>query len=86
MNEQILVILHQEHSTPGRIGQALLRRGFSLDKRRPALGEPLPDTLEHHAGVVVFGGPMSANDSNDYVRREIEWSSVPLTEKKPFFG
>ncbi len=86
MNQPILVILHQEHSTPGRVGQSLLRRGFSLDMRRPALGEPLPDTLEQHAGVVVFGGPMSANDSDDYVRREIEWSSVPLTEKKPFFG
>jgi GMP synthase (glutamine-hydrolysing) len=29
---------------------------------------------------------MSANDSDDYVRREIDWMAVPLKEEKPFFG
>jgi GMP synthase (glutamine-hydrolysing) len=80
------MVLHQEMSTPGRVGQHLIARGFSLDVRRPALGDPLPDTLARHAGVVVFGGPMSANDDTDFIKREIEWLSVPLKEKKPFLG
>lgn len=82
----VLIILHQEHSSPGRVGHLLLEKGFSLDIRRPVLGDPLPATLDGHAGAVVFGGPMSANDEEDYVRREIDWLSVPLTENKPFLG
>ncbi len=84
--EKILIILHQEHSSPGRVGQILRERGYSLDIRRPPLGDPLPETLSGHAGAVMFGGPMSANDPEDYVRRETEWLSVPLKEDKPFLG
>ncbi len=83
---KILIILHQENSTPGRVGQMLVERGFALDIRRPPLGHPLPETLADHAGAVMFGGPMSANDKEDYVHREIDWLSVPLKEEKPFFG
>ncbi|MEX3011764.1 glutamine amidotransferase [Hoeflea sp. TYP-13] len=83
---KILVILHQEGSSPGRVGQMLLRAGFDLDIRRHALGDPLPDTLDDHAGAVIFGGPMSANDDEDYVRREIDWHRVPLRENKPYLG
>ena len=78
----ILVVLHQEMSTPGRVGHYLQAHGIPLDIRRPALGCPLPETLERHAGVVVFGGPMSANDETDFIRREIEWLSVPLKERE----
>ncbi len=82
----VLIVLHQERSSPGRVGHLLLEKGLSLDIRRPVLGDPLPATLDQHAGAVVFGGPMSANDDEDYVRREIDWLSVPLTENKPFLG
>lgn len=82
----ILVILHQETSSAGRVGQLLERRGHALDIRRVVLGDCLPDTLEHHDGAVVFGGPMSANDTDEYVRRETDWLSVPLKENKPLLG
>jgi len=65
----VLIVLHQETSTPGRVGNALRALGYSLDIRRPRFGDRLPDTLEQHAGAVIFGGPMSANDPDDYVRR-----------------
>ena len=61
----VLIVLHQETSTPGRLGHALRERGFPLDIRRPPLGDDLPDTLDDHSGAVVFGGPMSANDTDD---------------------
>ncbi|TKT82935.1 glutamine amidotransferase [Aquamicrobium sp. LC103] len=83
---QILVVLHQEHSSPGRVGQLLVQHGYHLDIRRPPLGDALPDTLEEHRGAVVFGGPMSANDREEYVRRETDWLAVPLREDKPFLG
>jgi len=86
MPRSILFVLHQEHSSPGRVAHALKARGYTFDIRRPRFGDPLPDTLAHHDGAVIFGGPMSANDEEDFVRREIEWLKVPLREEKPFLG
>jgi GMP synthase (glutamine-hydrolysing) len=82
----VLIILHQETSTPGRVGNALRALGYRLDIRRPRFGDPLPETLDDHAGAVIFGGPMSANDPDDYVRREIDWIEVALREQRPFMG
>jgi GMP synthase (glutamine-hydrolysing) len=82
----VLIVLHQERSTPGRAGQMLEAKGYRLDIRRPALGQKLPDTLRNHAGAVVFGGPQSANDDLDYVKAEIDWIKVPLAENKPYLG
>jgi GMP synthase (glutamine-hydrolysing) len=82
----ILIVLHQEHSTSGRVGRLLAERGHRLDIRRPRLGDPLPETLSEHAGAVIFGGPMSANDPDGFIRTEIDWIGVPLKENKPFLG
>ena len=86
MARPVLIILHQETSTPGRVGQRLVERGFDLDIVRPPLGDALPSTLDDHSGAVMFGGPMSANDKDEFVRREIDWLDVPLRENRPFFG
>jgi GMP synthase (glutamine-hydrolysing) len=73
MSQPLLIMLHQENSTPGRVGHALRERGFALDIRRPRYGDALPATMAGHAGAIIFGGPMSANDADDFVRREIDW-------------
>lgn len=83
---RILTVLHQERSSAGRVGQMLEASGFELDIRRPPLGDVLPETLEEHAGAVIFGGPMSANDDDSYIRDETDWLKVPLSENKPFLG
>ena len=82
----ILIVLHREQSSPGRIGRLLAARGHPLDIRRPPLGDPLPATLADHAGAVVFGGPMSANDGDRWIQDEIDWIGVPLRESVPFLG
>jgi len=86
MHKPVLIILHQEHSQPGRVGQVLTRLGYPLDIRRPRFGDPLPQTMDEHAGAAIFGGPQSANDEEDFVKREIDWIGVPLREEKPFLG
>ncbi|MEO9526572.1 glutamine amidotransferase [Roseibium sp.] len=83
---RVLIVLHQEHSSPGRVGQELVKRGFALDIRKPRFGDVLPETMDHHAGAVIFGGPMSANDPDAFVQKEIDWIGVPLRERKPFLG
>ncbi len=60
--------------------------GYDMDICRPPMGQALPETLENHAGVIIFGGPMSANDNEEFVKREIDWIETPLRENKPFLG
>ena len=83
---KILIILHSESSTPGRVGHLLMEKGFALDIRRPCLGDQLPETLAEHEGAAIFGGPMSANDCDEFIRAETDWIAVPLKENKPFLG
>ncbi len=83
---RMLLVLHQEASSPGRLGMLLQEMGYALDIRRPVIGDELPDTLAEHAGAIIFGGPPSANDELEHIRCEIDWIEVPLNEQKPFLG
>jgi GMP synthase (glutamine-hydrolysing) len=82
----VLIVLHQERSNPGHVGQVFARNGHALDVRRPRFGDPLPATLAAHCGAVIFGGPMSANDKDEFIIRETRWIGVALKEGKPFLG
>ena len=82
----VLIILHGPTSTPGRVGNVLRAMGHPLDIRKPVFGDSLPETLENYAGAITFGGPMSANDNDDFIKREIDWLAVPLKEDKPYLG
>ncbi len=86
MLKPVLLILHQEHSSPGRVGQMLTKLGYPLDIRRPRFGDPLPESMNGHTAAVIFGGPNSANDPDDFIKRETDWIAVPLGEGKPFLG
>lgn len=86
MLQPVLIVLHQQHSTPGRVGNALRTLGYPLDVRRPRFGDALPATMQEHAAGIIFGGPMSANDEDEFIRRETDWIAVPLQEGKPFLG
>jgi GMP synthase (glutamine-hydrolysing) len=86
MVKPVLIVVHQEHSSPGRVGQVLAKRGYPLDIRRPRFGDPLPETMGDHAAAVIFGGPQSANDNDDFLKRETDFIGVPLREGKPFLG
>ena len=86
MTKRILLVVHQAHSNPGRVGRQLRAMGYELDIRRPSGGDSLPETMDEHDGAVIFGGPMSANDSTDFIRTEIDWIPKVLESEKPFLG
>jgi GMP synthase (glutamine-hydrolysing) len=83
----VLVVVHQATSSPGRVGETLRSLGLTLDIRCPALGQPLPEHMEHHSAAIVFGGPMSANDDHlGFIRQEIDWIGTVLAAGKPYLG
>jgi GMP synthase (glutamine-hydrolysing) len=87
MTGKIILVVHQQASNPGRVARQLREFGYELDIRRPALGEPLPASMEEHDGAIIFGGPMSANDDHlDFVRAEIDWIETVLDSGKPYLG
>ena len=81
-----LFIMHQKTSEAGDLGNKLKKRGFNFDIRRPTLGEELPCNLKKYDLVVVFGGPMSVNDNNEFIEKEIEWIGNVLNSEVPFLG
>jgi GMP synthase (glutamine-hydrolysing) len=83
---RILAVLHQEHSTPGRVGRLLRQRGYEIDIRRPPCGCSLPLDPSDYAGIVVFGGPMSANDEHEWLKRQTDWIGRVLAAGVPYLG
>ncbi|MEB3358803.1 MAG: gamma-glutamyl-gamma-aminobutyrate hydrolase family protein [Synechococcales bacterium] len=81
-------MVHQVQSNPGLVGQILENKGYVLDVCCPATGDRLPSTLEPYAGVVVFGGPMSANDQDTlpFIKAELDWLPQVLASQTPFLG
>jgi GMP synthase (glutamine-hydrolysing) len=59
---RLLVVVVHETDPLARLGNWLRAAGCELDERHQGLGEPLPETLENHDGLVVLGGPQSALD------------------------
>ena len=81
-----LFILHQKTSEAGDIANKLKIRGFNFEIRRPSLGDSLPTNLKNYSAIVVFGGPMSANDNNEFMNKEIDWIGQVLQSEVPFLG
>ncbi len=71
---------------PGLVGSKLSAMGYALDLYAPILGETLPENLAHYAGVLVFGGPMSANDNEPYLHQEMAWIQQVLAANLPYLG
>lgn len=82
----VLAVLHSENATTGRVGRLLRQLGYRVDERRPRFGDPLPQSVDGFAGAIYFGGSMSANDDDDYIKAEIDWIDRPLAAGKPFLG
>ncbi len=62
----ILVVQHETSCPPAWVGDWLVDADATLDVRRPFAGEELPSTLSDHAGLVVLGGSMGADDDADH--------------------
>jgi len=86
LSGRILLLTHQDTACPGRVGEELRARGFATVACRPVAGDPLPDP-NGFAGVVVFGGKMSANDEHlDFIRDELRWIPRVLAADVPYLG
>lgn len=88
MAKTALVIVQQATSNPGRVGERLRGRGFEQDVRCPNVGDRLPGTLDGFDAVVIFGGPMSANDDATVpgVRAQLDFLPTVFETETPALG
>ncbi|MEM1367959.1 MAG: gamma-glutamyl-gamma-aminobutyrate hydrolase family protein [Cyanobacteria bacterium P01_H01_bin.15] len=85
---KILTVIHQETTSVGAVGRYLIQQGYELEKCLPCAGQPLPTSLSSYAGVIIFGGPMSANDDQTlgFIRQELLWLPKALESNCPILG
>ena len=84
--KKALLILHQKRSVAGDIEIKLKSRGYILDFCRPPLGQEIPKNLNIYSLVVIFGGPMSANDKDDFILNEINFMKLVIDSNIPYLG
>ena len=82
----VLYVLHQKTSVAGDIGNKFQERGYLEEIIRPPLGDNLPEDLSKYSAIVIFGGPMSVNDDDQFIKDEIEWMEKVIKSKIPFLG
>jgi GMP synthase (glutamine-hydrolysing) len=59
---RLLTVVPSDTDPPTRLGDWLREAGVELDERRVGAGEPLPEDLTGHDGLLVLGGPQSSLD------------------------
>ena len=87
MAKTALVIVQQASAHPGRVGDRLRGMGFGLDIRYPNAGDRLPPSVDGFDALVIFGGPMSANDDAlPGVRAQLDFLPSALQNSTPTLG
>ena len=84
--KKVLYVLHQKTSVSGDIGNKFKERGYLEEIIHPPLGDKLPEDLSKYSAIVIFGGPMSVNDDDQFIKDEIEWMEKVIKSKIPFLG
>jgi GMP synthase-like glutamine amidotransferase len=63
---RLLVLQHCPVTPIGLVGERAIERGAQLDTLFPHEGDPMPETMAGHDGLIVLGGPMHAGDDAGY--------------------
>jgi GMP synthase-like glutamine amidotransferase len=70
--EPILIVRAARLEGPGYLAEFLQEQGHAYRLLCLDRGESLPESIAGYAGVVLMGGPMSANDDLEWIRRALQ--------------
>ena len=80
-------MLHQANSTTGQVGVALRQLGQPVHIIRALVGPRIPRQVDRFDGLIVFGGPMSANDDHlQGIRTELYVIERWMYRDRPIWG
>ena len=83
---RFLVLQHLEIEPPALIGDCLRKEGHALETVRIDKHDTIPDNLAGYTGLIVMGGPMSANDNLPFIKEEINLLRQAITQDFPVLG
>jgi GMP synthase-like glutamine amidotransferase len=82
-----LILQHLDIEPPALIANVLLEAGHSLATVHLDQGGELPEATGHIDGVIIMGGPQSANDmQTGYIREELIWLKKAIDDGLPMLG
>jgi len=82
-----LIIQHLDIEPAALIGDLLHEAGHQLQTVQVNAGDTLPDCTAGLHGVIIMGGPQSANDTDcPYIRDEIQWLKQQIDAEMPMLG
>ena len=83
---RFLVLQHLDIEPPAVIADCLLGAGHMLETVHIYQNNTIPDILKGYAGLIIMGGPMSANDGLPFIRQEIALSQQAIAQDMPVLG
>ncbi|PJA32046.1 MAG: GMP synthase [Zetaproteobacteria bacterium CG_4_9_14_3_um_filter_53_7] len=81
-----LILQHLDIEPPALIGEVLEAAGHSLNTIHLDQHELLPSSSSNFDGIIIMGGPQSANDETDYIRAELVWIKQAIEQQVPMLG
>jgi GMP synthase (glutamine-hydrolysing) len=82
---KFLVLQHLDIEPPARVADVLSQAGHHIETCH-VQQMPVPESLAAYDGLVVMGGPQSANDDLPYIRNEIALLRLAIAEDFPVLG
>ncbi len=81
-----LVLQHLDIEPPALLADCLIKAGHIVESVRIDRKEAIPKTPEGYAGMIVMGGPMSANDDSPFIKEEIALLQQAIRQNFPVLG
>lgn len=85
MNNKLLIVQNISHEGPGILANLLKEHGIGFELCDLSKGEAAPDPAGF-AGMVVLGGPQSANDPTPQINGELALIDKALDAGVPYLG
>jgi GMP synthase (glutamine-hydrolysing) len=85
MSDTLLIVQNISHEGPGILEELLNEHEIAFERYDLSNGESLPDP-SGYAGMVVLGGPQSANDTSPQITGELQAIRKALDAGVPYLG
>ncbi|NTU58981.1 MAG: type 1 glutamine amidotransferase [Chlorobiaceae bacterium] len=83
--KKLLIVRNIAHEGPGMLAELLEEYSLGFELYDLSKGDSIPDP-RNYAGVVVLGGPQSANDTTPQIRHGLQRIRETLDAGVPFLG
>lgn len=85
MKKEILIVKNTINEGPGLLEEILKEKKIEYFITELGKNENIPP-VENFGAVVILGGPMSANDTDEIMESELEFISKVISSKTPYLG